>query len=38
MSFGQVFLIKFVLCLPNWASGDKNLYRVAQKKPEQSIC
>ena len=27
MSFGQVFLfIKFVLYLPKWASGDKNLY------------
>ena len=27
MSFGQVFFIKFVLYLPEWASGDKNLCR-----------
>ena len=25
MSFGQVLFIKFVLYLPEWASGDKNL-------------
>ena len=25
MSFGQLFNIKFVLYLPKWASGDKNL-------------
>ena len=25
MSFGQVFFITFVLYLPEWASGDKNL-------------
>ena len=25
MSFGQEFLIKFVLYLPEWASGDKTL-------------
>ena len=26
MSFGQVFFIKFILYLPEWASSDKNLY------------
>ena len=26
MSPGQVFFIRFVLYLPEWASGDKNLY------------
>ena len=25
MSFGQVFSIRFVLYLPEWESGDKNL-------------
>ena len=25
MSFGQVYFIKFVLFLPEWVSGDKNL-------------
>ena len=25
MLFGQVFFIEFVLYLPKWASGDKNI-------------
>ena len=26
MSFGQMFFIKFVLYLPEWVGGHKNLY------------
>ena len=25
MSFGQVFFFRFLLYMPEWASGDKNL-------------
>ena len=33
MSFGQVFFIKFVIDLPEWASGDKNyMYCINKKK------
>ena len=34
MSFGQVFCIKFVLYLPKWASGDKNLCHTLQDGDE----